>query len=129
MDYNQINGLTLAYVGDSVYETYVRSYLINKGLYNVNNLNKLAKNFTSSISQKEIVYYLIDNNYLNDEELQIYKRGRNSRVKSIRHNVDINTYLSATGFEAVIGYLYLNSNIKRLEEIIKIILEYKEVMV
>ena len=62
---------------------------------------------------------------LNDNELQIYKRGRNSHIGSVRKNIDIETYLSATGFEALIGYLYLSDK-NRLDEIMDLIIKRKE---
>jgi len=125
MDYNQLNGLSLAYLGDAVFELYIREYLLNKGYAKVNVLNKKCVEFTSGKSQAAFVFKLINDNILTEEELAIYKRGRNSHIGSVRKNIDIETYLSATGFEAIIGYLHL-CNKERLNYIIDLIIKEKE---
>ncbi len=125
MDYNQLNGLSLAYLGDAVYELRIREYLLNKGYTKVNTLNKKCVEFTSGKKQADFIYFLINDKILNDNELQIYKRGRNSHIGSVRKNIDIETYLSATGFEALIGYLYLSDK-NRLDEIMDLIIKRKE---
>ena len=71
------------------------------------------------------MYHLLNENLLSDEEINYYKRGRNSHVNSNRKNIDIKTYLDATGFEALIGYLYLDNQIERLEEIINIVIDLR----
>ncbi len=125
MDYNQLNGLSLAYLGDAVFELHIREYLLNKGYSKVNVLNKKCVEFTSGKSQASFVFKLIDTNTLTENEIAIYKRGRNSHVGSVRKNIDIETYLSATGFESVIGYLYLTDK-ERLDNIINLIIKWKE---
>lgn len=125
MDYNQLNGLSLAYLGDAVYELRIREYLLNKGYTKVNTLNKKCVEFTSGKKQADFIYFLINDKILNDNELQIYKRGRNSHIGSVRKNIDIETYLCATGFEALIGYLYLSDK-NRLDEIMDLIIKRKE---
>ena len=100
MDYNQLNGLSLAYLGDAVYELRIREFLLNKGYTKVNTLNKKCVEFTSGKKQADFIYFLINDKILNDNELQIYKRGRNSHIGSVRKNIDIETYLSATGSPA-----------------------------
>jgi ribonuclease-3 family protein len=125
MDYNQLNGLSLAYLGDAVFELSIREYLLNKGYTKVNVLNKRCVEYTSGKNQALFIYFLINDKILTENEIQVYKRGRNSHINSVRKNIDIETYLSATGFEALIGYLYL-SNKERLDEIINLILKWKE---
>jgi ribonuclease-3 family protein len=125
MDFKQVNGLTLAYLGDAVYELHIREYLINKGYTKVNTLNKRCIEFTSGKNQADFIYKLINDKILTDDEYEIYKRGRNSHVGSVRKNIDIETYLAATGFEALIGYLYIY-NKERLEYIIDLIIKEKE---
>ena len=126
MDYKQLNGLTLAYLGDAVFELHIREYLINKGYTKVNTLNKRCIEFTSGKNQADFIYKLINDKILTDDEYEIYKRGRNSHVGSVRKNIDIETYLSATGFEALIGYLYIYDK-ERLDYIIDLIIKQKEV--
>lgn len=125
MDYNQLNGLSLAYLGDAVFELIIREYLLNKGYAKVNTLNKKCVEFTSGKSQADFIYFLINGKILDNDELSIYKRGRNSHIGSVRKNIDVETYLAATGFEALIGYLYLRDK-DRLNEIINLIIKRKE---
>ena len=122
MDAKLYNGLSLAYVGDAVYEIYIRKYALSLGLTKVNSLHKKVVEFTSGEAQAKIIRKLIEMNELSDEEIAIYKRGRNSHVNSNRKNIDLADYLDATGFEALIGYLYLNGNVERLEQIIELAL-------
>ena len=82
--------------------------------------------YTSGNAQASFIHYFLDNKILNEEEISIFKRGRNSHIKSNRKNINIQDYLDATGFEALFGYLYLSNNIKRLEELINIIIEYRK---
>jgi len=112
-----LNGLTLAYIGDAYYELQVRMHLIDKKLTNVNDLHKQAIRFTSGMSQAKIMNFFIDNQVINDNEIELFKRGRNASGPG-RKNIDAKTYHLATGFEALIGYLYLN-NLNRADELIK----------
>ena len=123
MDIRTINVISLAYLGDSVYEVYVREHLIKMGISLVENLQREAIKYVSAKSQSKIVKWLTDNNYLNNDELDIIKRGRNYKRGSHPKNTDIITYKNSTGFETLIGYLYLDNKIDRLDEIIRYILE------
>lgn len=125
MQAGMYNGLCLAYIGDSIYEVYMRKYALSLGLTQVNSLHKRVTRFTSALAQAKCVHYLINEKILTEEELMIFKRGRNSHVHSVRKNVDLASYLDATGFEAVMGYLFLNGNTDRLEELIAISLDIK----
>lgn len=111
-----MNGLALAYLGDAYYELEIRKHLINKGYTNVNILHNKAVKYTSSNAQYLIINTLIDEKIITEEEIKIFKRGRN-QSSSGRKNIDPKIYTHATGFESLIGYLYLN-NKKRLDEII-----------
>lgn len=122
MDVNLINVITLAYLGDAVYEIYVREYLIKKGIAKVEELQKEAIKYVSAKSQSKILTYLIDNNLLTDIEFDIVKRGRNYKRVSHPKNTDIITYKMSSGFESMIGYLYLSNNNDRLNEIMSYIL-------
>jgi ribonuclease-3 family protein len=122
MDLREINIITLAYLGDAVYEVYIRDFLIKKNIVKVEELQNEAVKYVSAKSQSKILKYLIDNDFLNQDEIDIVMRGRNYKRESHPKNTDIITYKMSTGFEALIGYLYLDNNIKRLEEIINYVL-------
>ena len=122
MDLNLVNVITLAYIGDAVYEVYVREYLIQNGIAKVDELQKEAVKFVSAKSQCKILSYLIDNNLLTENELDIVKRGRNYKRTNHPKNTDIITYKMSSGFEAMIGYLHLNDEKVRLNEIMNYIL-------
>ena len=123
MDTNNLNALELAYIGDAVYEVYIREYLLKKGIRKVNNLQKEAKKYVSAKGQVEILNKLSESKILTEEELEIVKHARNYKSVSKPKNTDIITYKYATGFEALIGYLYITNNTERLKEIINKILE------
>lgn len=125
MNINEVNILALAYLGDSVYELYIRDYLIKKGIYKVNNLQKESLNYVTAVKQCDFINKNIDNDILNNDELDIVKRGRNAKVYSHPKNTDIVTYKYATGFECLFGYLYLLKNYDRIYELLKFILEEK----
>ena len=122
MDVDLINIMSIAYLGDAIYEVYVREHLLNKGISKVDELQKQAVKYVSAKSQCKILEHLINNNLLTDNELDIVKRGRNYKRTSHPRNTDIITYKMSSGFEAMIGYLYLNSNSGRLDEIMNYIL-------
>ncbi len=128
METNLLNGLSLAYIGDAVYELIIRKYVINLGTTSVNNLHKKVIKFTSGISQSKAIHYFLNNNLLNEDEINIFKRGRNCHIHTKRKNMDLQDYLDATGFEALIGYLYLNNQIDRLNELVDIIIKNGEVL-
>ena len=126
MDVNLINVITLAYLGDAVYEVYIRKFLIEKGIAKVDNLQKEAVRFVSAKGQSKILNYLLDNNLLLDDEIMMIKRGRNYKRASHPRNTDIITYKMSSGFEAMIGYLYLNNDKERLTLIMNYILGGKD---
>lgn len=115
------NSLVLAYLGDSIYELYVRQFLIEQGIGKVNNLQQEAIKYTSAKGQSHFLSLLINDNFFTEDELTIIYRARNH--KGLRHpkNTDILTYKHATALEALIGHLYLNDNKKRITEIMECI--------
>lgn len=119
----EINSLVLAYLGDTIYENYVREYLVKSGIGNVNDLQTESIKYSSAKAQCEIVKKLIDENFFNEEELEIIKRARNHKSTSHPRNCDIVTYKYATGLEALIGYLKLEKKEDRIKEIMKSILK------
>ena len=118
----EINSLVLAYLGDTIYEDYIREFLIKKGIGNVNDLQKESVKYVSAKSQALYLDRLIDLNFFKDEEVEIIKRARNHKNNSHPRNCDIITYKKATGLEALIGYLKLEKNEKRIDEIMSKIL-------
>ncbi len=117
--YLELNPLALAYLGDSVYEVYIRNYLIDKGITKVNDLTKSAKDYVSAKSQSKILNKLIETNFLTEDELEIVRRGRNSKSHKAPKNTDIITYKYEKVFECLIGYLYLQNNNDRIKLIMK----------
>lgn len=120
MDIKMINVITLAYLGDAIYEVYIREKMIKEAPLKVEQLQKKAINYVSAKAQAKILSNLIDTNALTDEELDIVKRGRNYKRSSHPKNTDIITYKYATAFEAIIGYFYLTNN-KKLDEMMNLI--------
>lgn len=123
MNVMEVNVLVLAYLGDTIYENYVRKHLILQGISHVNDLQKEAISYVSAKSQAQFVQNMIDNNFLTDEELDVIKRARNYKTTSHPKNTDIITYKYATGLEALIGYLDLINNKERIDEIMDFILK------
>ena len=117
MDINNINVIVLAYLGDAIYEVYIRESLINKGINKVERLQEESVKYVSAKGQAKILDNLISTGILNEEETDIVKRGRNYKRSAHPKNTDIVTYKYATGFETLIGYLYL-TNKDRLNEIL-----------
>lgn len=117
----EYNSLVLAYLGDTIYENYIRRFLIKSGISNVNDLQKNAVKYVSAKSQAFLMK-MIDNNFLFDYELDVVKRARNYKTTSHPKSCDIVTYKYATGLEALIGYLDLENKKERIDEIINFIL-------
>jgi ribonuclease-3 family protein len=126
VDYKNMNVLTLAYIGDGVYEMAIREFLVKQGITKVNSLQKEAIKYVSAVGQAKFLDDMIGDNLLSDEELAIIYRARNHKGNSHPKNTDIITYKHATGLEALIGYLYLIGDNKRIKEIMSYILNQKE---
>lgn len=122
MNVNEINVLVLAYLGDSIYENYVRRFLISKGISNVNDLQTESIKYVSAVNQAKFLQRMLDTNFLYAEEVDVFKRARNYKTTSHPKSCDIITYKFATGLEAVIGFLDLNENNERIEKIMEFIL-------
>ena len=118
----EINSLVLAYLGDTIYEDYIREYLIKNGLGNIKELQEASMNYVSAKSQARILEELINKNIFNEEELEIIKRARNNNSKHHPKSCDVITYRKATGLEALIGYLKLEGNVERINEIMNDVL-------
>ena len=115
-DVLQYSSLVLAYMGDAVYEKYIREYVIKQGHYNNGMLHKKAIKYVSAKGQCDILNRIEEK--LTDEEKDVVRRGRNSNPHSSAKNANIVEYKYATGFEALIGYLYLSEQNERLAEVL-----------
>ena len=120
MDTKQINVQVLALLGDAVFSLYIREELLKLGFNNPNLLQKESTNYVSAKSQARILEELINKQVLTESEIDIVKRGRNNKKDNHPKNTDIITYKLSTGFEALLGDLYLN-NKERLKEILSYI--------
>lgn len=115
-DIRTYSPLTLAYIGDSVFDLVVRSILVNKGNTSVNKLHKRASVVVKAGTQSMMILGLMDE--LTPEEADIYRRGRNSKPHTMAKNASTVEYLNATGFEAVLGFLYLKGDMDRICDLI-----------
>lgn len=116
IDLQNISMQTLAFIGDSVYNVYIRTYLASTCNAKSGTLHFMSIKYVSAKGQSHIIDNIIDS--LSEEELAIYKRGRNTNIATISKHVDIIEYKKATGFEALVGYLYVKQDKDRLEELI-----------
>ncbi|MBR3948611.1 MAG: ribonuclease III [Clostridia bacterium] len=120
-DVNNLSPLTLAFMGDTVFDMFVRERLICQANRPVNKLHNLASKTVNAASQAEAVKKIMD--MLTEEEQAVFRRGRNTHTNHKAKNATEGDYHYATGFEALFGYLYLKGNIERLRELFDIITE------
>ncbi|WP_010681025.1 Mini-ribonuclease 3 [Acetivibrio cellulolyticus] len=114
---NNMAPLVLAYIGDAVYEVFIRTLLVSEGNIPVHVLHKRSINFVKAKAQSDIIHRIMEK--LNPDELDIVRRGRNAKSGTIPKNADVTEYKYATGFESLIGYLYLRKQNDRLMEVLK----------
>ena len=116
----QLSPLQLAYVGDAVYELLIRHFLISKKNISVHDLHKESIKFVKAKAQRDILFKIKPS--LTEDEWNTVKRGRNAKSATVPKNADIQDYKYSTGFEALIGLLYLSKEFDRLAELFDIIL-------
>lgn len=121
-----LNGLALAYIGDAVYEMAIRDYLIRQGNTKPNMLHRKATRYVSAKGQAWLIKSMIEEAILTDREAEIYRRGRNAKSHTTAKNADVMTYRHSTGFEALFGYLHLTEQQQRLEELVAYCIEKVE---
>lgn len=118
----QLSPLVLAYIGDSIYDLVIKTYILDKkGNMPVNKMNKLASSLVKAETQSKLIGFIEP--VLNETEEAVYKRGRNAKSYTSAKNATINDYRRATGFEALMGYLYLSNEFDRMVELIKLALK------
>lgn len=115
---NSYSPLTLAYLGDAVFEIVIRTIIVEKKSGTVKSLHRQSSDLVNAKAQAELMSRIM--NTLTEQEISIYKRGRNAKSHSVAKNADIHDYRNATGFEALMGYLYLNGEMERLLELIQL---------
>lgn len=119
-----MNPLALAYLGDGVFEVYVREYLIvEKQITKPDLLQKSAIQFVSAKAQAAFMKKAMQEGWVSEEEIRIYKRGRNAKNSRVMKNTSVIVHNQSSGFEALIGHLYLLNNEERIKEIFEL---YKE---
>lgn len=117
VDIKTYSPLTLAYIGDGVYELIIRTILVKRGNAQASKLHKHASQLVKAHAQSELINSVKEE--LSPEELAVYKRGRNAKSPTMAKNATMSDYRRATGFEALMGYLYLKSDLKRAIDLVK----------
>lgn len=117
IDVKTYSALALAYLGDCVFELLVRTMIVSKGNAPVHKYHKRASSIVNAHSQAAMIRALEPE--LTEEELSVYKRGRNSKPATMAKNASAKEYKTATGFEAVLGYLFLTNQYTRLIDLVK----------
>lgn len=123
-DLRTYSPLTLAYIGDSIYDLVIRTLLVKHGNCQPNKLHRRASAMVKASAQAEMIERLLPE--LTEEEMAVYKRGRNAKSYTVAKNATVSDYRKATGFEALMGYLYLKEDLGRMIELIKLGLDKGE---
>lgn len=116
-NYQQINGIALAYLGDAVYEVYIRQHLLEQGMTKPSKLQRRATHFVSAKAQAALVDLMEQDQLLTDDEWTYFKRGRNANNHTHAKHTSVLTYRISTGFEALFGYLKLANKTDRIDEL------------
>lgn len=123
-DVEQMPPVTLAYIGDAVYELWVRRYLVAQGCSRVNDLHHAAIKYVNAETQSKLVAYLEP--HLDEQEAGILRKGRNAKSGRQPKNMEMIDYRRATGLEALVGYLYLLNKQERLDQIFSLLVQWFE---
>ncbi|WP_018663981.1 Mini-ribonuclease 3 [Heyndrickxia acidiproducens] len=119
IDFKHLNSLALAYMGDAVYEQYIRHHVLLQGRTKPNQLHRASVRFVSAKAQAAILKTFYEEQLLTEAEQAVAKRGRNAKSGTVPKNTDVQTYRHSTAFEALIGYHYLAGNRERMETLIE----------
>ncbi len=123
-DIKTYSPLTLAYIGDGVFDLVIRSIVVGKGNTSANQLHRQTSKIVKAASQSAMIEKILP--HLTKEEEAVYKRGRNAKSGTMAKKATMADYRRATGFEAVMGYLYLKNDFSRMIELVKIGMEESE---
>ncbi len=118
-DIRELSPLTLAFLGDSVYELFVRAKILSGGSRPAGELHNIAVGYVKAKAQACAARAILDS--LSEEELSVFKRGRNTNIHTVPKHADMTDYRQATGLEALVGYLFLTGQNERLNEILECI--------
>lgn len=116
-DVGAYSPLVLAYIGDCIYDLVIRTIVVEQGNAPVNKLHRRVSHYVKASAQKELYYRVKD--MLTEEEMAVFKRGRNAKSYTMAKNATMSDYRTSTGVEALVGYLYMSGDLKRVVEIIK----------
>ena len=111
------NGTTLAFIGDAIMTLKVREMLVRQGMQKPNDLQKTTVKWVSARAQSYYLQVLLENNFFDEDELLIIKRGRNAQTATIAKNAEVYDYRMATGLEAIFGYYYLTDKMGKMEQL------------
>ena len=117
VDIKAYSPLTLAYIGDSIYDVIIRTIVVERGNRSANDLHKKAIRYVNAATQAKMIESLLES--LSEEELAVYRRGRNAKSYTTAKNASVADYRKATGMEALLGYLYLQNRMERVIELVK----------
>jgi len=117
VDYMQLNGIALAYLGDAVYEPFIRQHLIEQGFTKATKLHHHATHYVSAKAQAALIERMQVEEIMTAAEVDVFKRGRNAKSHTSAKHTDVVTYRISTGFEAVFGYLQLTAQTERIAEL------------
>jgi len=120
-DIREYTPLALAYLGDAVYELFIRTLVLSEGNAPVHKLHKLSTEYVKAKAQSGIIHRIFES--LTPEEQDIVRRGRNAKPGTVPKNADIVEYKYATGFESLLGYLYLKQDYTRMMQILKMCIQ------
>lgn len=122
-----MNGAALAYIGDGAYELKIREYVIRKGITHANQLHHASIKFVEASAQARIIkHWISQDDFLTIDEISYYKRGRNYKANTKAKNASIGDYRQATGFESLMGWLYLSGNFDRFDELVEYAISFIE---
>ena len=125
-DYRSFSALTLAYIGDCIFDLVIRTVVVMHSHKQVNDLHKKTTHFVKAEAQAVMMQGLLDSDILTEEEKAVYKRGRNTKSHTVAKNASVAAYRKATGFEAMLGYLYLTGQMERILELTKAGIAYTD---